>query len=90
MQSSAVIKGFDVVKDGGARLGQGDEAVMVNELLFEAAPEGLDEGIVVAIAFAAHGGEEPVLSQELPVSRAGELTAAIRVEDEWTGWPALA
>jgi hypothetical protein len=58
MESGAVIKGFDVVEDRRARLGITGEALMIDQLVFEAAPEGLDEGIVVAIALAAHGGDE--------------------------------
>ena len=89
MESGAIIEGFDVVEDGRARLGITGEALMIDQLVFEAAPEGLDEGIVVAIALAAHGGDEPVLSQELPVSRAGELAAAIGEKAQSTGGPAL-
>ena len=32
--------------------------MMVNQFVFEAAPEGLDEGVVVAVAFATHGSEQ--------------------------------
>ena len=89
MESGAVIKGFDVVKDGCARLGICGEALMIDQLVFETAPEGFDEGLVVAVAFPAHRGGESVLSHDLSVSRAGELTAAIRMEDEWTAEMAL-
>ena len=56
MKSEAVIEGFNVIKDGGAGLGQGPEALMVNQLVFEAAKEGLDKSVVVAVTFSAHGG----------------------------------
>jgi hypothetical protein len=39
VQSGAVIEGFDVVEDGGTSFGQGVEAVMVNEFIFEVAPK---------------------------------------------------
>ena len=55
VQSGAVIKGFDVVEDGGASLGAGGEALMINELIFETAPKGFDEGVIVAIGPTAHG-----------------------------------
>jgi hypothetical protein len=77
VESCAVVEGFDVIKDGGTSLGKGGEAVVVNYFVFETAPEGLNEGIVVAIAFAAHGGNQAVLRQHLAESRAGKLGAAI-------------
>jgi hypothetical protein len=53
MESGAVIEGFDVIEDGGTGLGEGGEAVMIDQFVFEAAPKGLDEGVVVTVAFAA-------------------------------------
>ena len=50
VQSDAVIKGFDVVEDGGAGLGTSGEAVVIDQFVFERAPEGFDEGVIVAIA----------------------------------------
>src|SRR2546428_9008860 len=82
MQSDAVVEGFDVIKDGGARLGQGDEAMVVHEFVFETAPKRFDEGVVVAVALASHGSEQPVLDQDLPISSAGELGSTIGVDDE--------
>jgi hypothetical protein len=35
VQSGAVVEGFDVVKDGGANLGEAGEAIVVNEFVFE-------------------------------------------------------
>lgn len=37
---------------------------MVDRFVFEATPE-LDKGVVVAIAFAAHGGDEAMLNEHL-------------------------
>jgi hypothetical protein len=76
VQSGPVIKGFDVVKDGAASLGEGGEALVVDHFVFETAPEGFDEGVVVAVSFAAHGSDEPMLGQDLPVSDAGKLNSA--------------
>ena len=56
MQSDAVIEGFDVVEDGSTSLGEGGEAVMIDEFVFEATPERFDKGIVVAVAFSTHQG----------------------------------
>ena len=56
MQSGAVIEGFDVIEDGGASCGVGSEALMIDQFVFESAPEGFDEGVVVAVALSAHRG----------------------------------
>ncbi len=55
VESGAVIEGLDVIEDGGAGLGEGDEAMMIDQFVFEGAKEGLDEGVIVAVGFAAHG-----------------------------------
>ena len=89
MQSGAVIEGLDVVEDGSACFGEGSEAVMIDELVFEAAPEGFDKGVIVAVAFAAHGSEQSMLREQLAVGGAGELAPAIGVEDEAGGGSTL-
>ena len=55
MESGAIVEGLDVIEDGGASLGAGGEAMMLDQFVFEAAKEGLDECVIVAVAFAAHG-----------------------------------
>src|SRR5436190_19600232 len=67
VQPGAGIEGFDIVEDSGASFGAGGKAVMVDQLVFQATPEGVAEGVVIAIASAAHGSEETVLSQEVPL-----------------------
>jgi hypothetical protein len=54
VESGAVIKGFNVVKDGSTGLGEGGEAVMIDQFVFETAKEALDEGIVVAVSLSTH------------------------------------
>ncbi len=44
VKSRAVVEGLDVVEDGGAGLGTGGEAVVIDQLVFEAAPERFDKG----------------------------------------------
>jgi hypothetical protein len=46
VQSGAVVERIDVVKDGSARPGAGGEALMIDQFVFETAPEGLDEGVM--------------------------------------------
>lgn len=89
VQPGAVIKGLDVVKDGAARLGEGGEALVIDHFVFEAAPEAFDKGVIVAIAFAAHGSDQTVLGQDLAVGRTGKLHAAIRMDDESLSGTAL-
>ena len=55
MKSGAVIEGLDVIEDGGAGLGAGGEAMMIDQFVLEAAKERLDEDVIVAVGFAAHG-----------------------------------
>ena len=55
MESGAIIEGLDVIEDGGAGLGAGGEAMMIDQFVFEAAKERLDEGVIVAVGFATHG-----------------------------------
>ena len=56
MKSDAVIEGFNVIKDGGAGVGEGPEALMVNQFVFEAAKERFNKSVVVAVAFSTHRG----------------------------------
>ena len=82
MESDAIVEGLDVMEDGGAHLGEGSEAMMVNQFVFESAPEGFDKSVIVAVAFASHGSGQVVLSEELAISSTGELATAIGVDDE--------
>ncbi len=59
MQPGAIIEGFDIIEDGGARFGVGGEAAVVDDFIFEAAPEGFDEGVVVAVALRLMEARRP-------------------------------
>ena len=52
MESGAVIEGLEVIEDGGAGLGAGGEAMMIDQFVFKTAKERFDEGVIVAIGFA--------------------------------------
>ena len=80
--SGAVVEGFDVIEDGVASFGQGGEAVVINQLVFETAPKRLDESVIVTVALASHGSDQALLSQHLAIRGAGELCATIGVDDE--------
>jgi len=63
VQPGAVIEGFDVIDDRRARFGEGGEALVVDDFVFEAAPEGFDEGVIVTVALATHGRAQTMLRQ---------------------------
>ena len=56
MKPEAIIKGFDVIENGAASLGEAFEVVVINEFVFERTEEGFDKSVVVAVAFSAHRG----------------------------------
>jgi imidazoleglycerol phosphate dehydratase HisB len=54
MKADAVIEGFHVIEDSGTSLGQGVEAMMIDQFVFETAKERFNKSVVVAVAFSAH------------------------------------
>ena len=54
MKPEAIIKGFDVIENGAASLGEAFEVVVINEFVFERTEEGFDERVIVAIALWTH------------------------------------
>ena len=89
MESGAIIKPLDAVEDRRARISAGDEAAVIHRLVFQTAPERLDERVVVAVALPAHRGDESLGGDGLLKLGAGELTAAVGVLDERGLRPAL-
>ena len=89
MSALAIVKAFDVIKDLAAGLGTGGEVAPVNQFELEGAPEAFHGGVVVAVTFAAHGGEPANLSQRASVIGAGVLDTAIGMEDYWSGGLAM-
>ena len=81
MESGAVVEGFDVVENGSTGLGEGGEAVMIDQFVFEAAKEALDKGIVVAVSLSTHRSGQVMLAEQLSVTGTGELGSAIGVDD---------
>ena len=57
MEPCWVIKVLVIVIDGASCLRQVGEGGAVDEFGFEGAPEGFDEGVVVAVSFATHGSD---------------------------------
>ena len=55
MGALAVVKAFDVIEDFGAGLAVAGKVAAIDEVEFEGAPEAFHGGVVIAVAFAAHG-----------------------------------
>lgn len=84
MLSGAVVEDLGVIEDRGASLGPGGQAMSVDELVFEGAPEGFHDGVVVAVGFATHRGRYVVVGQHGAVSGASVMEARV----EWWRSPA--
>ncbi len=82
MEPGAVVEALDVIEERGAGLGVGGALAVVDGLVLQAAPKRLDEGVVVAVALAAHRGNEAVVGEDLAVRGAGKLGAAVGVHDQ--------
>src|SRR5579862_4733915 len=82
MKADGVIEGFDIVEDGQLGGPAGSEALARRALGFEGAPEALDKGVVVAVAFAAHAAGQGGCGEGLAVLQGGVLDAAIGMMDE--------
>src|ERR1044072_3606424 len=82
MSALAVIEGLDVIEDLHASLGAGVEEMAIDELQFEGAPEAFHGGVVIAVASAAHGGDQAGVTQSLAIIGAGVLDAAIGMKKQ--------
>jgi len=58
-----VIKVFDIIIDSATCVRQVGEGAAVDEFGFEGAPEGFHGGVVVAVAAAAHAGDDLIRGQ---------------------------
>ena len=85
MEAERVVKLFDVFIDGGTGVGQISEGAAVDQFGFEGAPEGFHGGVVVAVAAAAHAGEDLCGLQEGLKGATGILDTLIGMEEEARG-----
>jgi hypothetical protein len=76
VEPRAVVKDFDPFKDGRARLGACGEGLPMDQTAFEGAPEAFHHGVVVAVAAAAHAGEDSGLLAQNVESRSVNLSNA--------------
>ena len=81
MPTARVIEAVDVLEDGRLSLSAGFPRASPNQLGLDRLEEGLNGGVIVAIALAAHRHLEPMLAQDLLIVMRTILAAAIAVED---------
>src|SRR5438132_13710848 len=80
MWPPAVIK-VEVAADRSAGVADAFVGPQIHLLIFDAAPQPLDEDVVPPSPFAVHADGDGVLDQHASECGAGELAALIRVED---------
>jgi len=85
VQALSVVKHFNEIEDGMACFVSGFEVAAVDEFLLEGASEGFHGGIIVAVAFAAHGGDGLCVLQGLAVVVTGVLDAAVGMKEQAGG-----
>src|SRR5436190_16300367 len=86
VRALTVIESFDVVEDFVPGVAVAEEDAPVDHLDFERAPKAFHGGVVIAVAFAAHGGGESGLGQSAAIIARGVLDAAIGVEKQIGRW----
>src|SRR5258705_11199075 len=80
MWAPAVIK-VEIAADRCAGVTDAVIGPQIHLLVFDAAPQPLDEDVVAPGALAVHADRDPVFDQHASECRAGELAALISVED---------
>src|SRR5690348_4788044 len=85
MSALSVVEDLDVFKDLGARSGSRHEGTIADELFLQRREEALGDGVIPAVAFAAHALAHAVTPQPSAKHPARVLAAAVAVEDE-PGW----
>src|SRR5450830_1215424 len=80
MRSAAVVE-VQVAADRSAGLADAIVGPQIHLLIFDAAPQPLDEDIIPPGALAIHADGDPVFDQHASECSAGELAALIGVED---------
>jgi hypothetical protein len=61
----------------------------VDQLQFKGAPEAFHGGVIITVAFAAHGGDQASLAERLAILAAGVLNAPIGVKQQVGGRVAM-
>src|SRR5262249_44764356 len=79
LQTSTIVEGLDVLEDGRAELGPRPPSAAVDELLLQSREEGLGDGVVPTVSFAAHADGDAELLQTRPVIEARVLAPSVGV-----------
>lgn len=82
MSSLPIVEHLNVFEDILRGFVTGRVLPMIDQFTLEYSEETLDAGVVPAVAFMAHAGDEAVLIKQTLVARRGILTAAIRMVHE--------
>ena len=82
MAALPIIEHLDVFEDVLGRLFAGRVAPMVHQLALEGPEKTFDTGVVPAITFATHAGNEAVPIEYPLIAHRRILTAAVRVVQE--------
>src|SRR5258708_37200336 len=76
VQTASVVERLDVFEQRRAGVVPIGERGLVDELSFERAEKALDDGVVPAVALAAHAGDSAVVREEAAVVVAGGMHCA--------------
>ena len=80
MSTAGSIEAVDVLEDGGLGLAARVPGPAPDQFSLDGLEEGLDGGVVIAVAFAAYRRLEPVLPQDLLGVVGTVLAAAVAVD----------
>ena len=81
MPSSGIVEAVDVFEQGHFRLSPCVPLVAPDQLGLQGLEEGLDDGVIVAIAIAAHRDEEAMFAKQILIFVRAILTAPVGVVD---------
>ena len=90
MFSYSVIEYFYVPENGLTGFPPRSVGSIINEFFFQSAEKALGNGVVIAVAFSRHALDHLTVRQLFSKVIAGELHAAVRVEDQTGLRPATA
>jgi len=89
VEASAVVEHFNNIENSLASLGSSFEVATIDVFICESASKGLHGSVVVAVAFAAHGGVSCAFCRGLAIVVTGVLNTAVGMKHQAGGWLAL-
>src|SRR5664279_4551803 len=82
MRPTAIVEA-EIAADRRAGLGHAVVGSQIHLLVFDAAPQPLNEDVVAPRAFSVHANRDAILDQHAGERHSGELRALVCVEDRW-------